>query len=153
LAGEELAGFALSNRPRQDGDKGPSRVVLIAERFPATGDPLVDFARTLAGARVEAIARPDAVEVGAARALRIDYREDDGALLRAGALLQLLVRHPLRSLLDVMRRASGDPKLSALAPAVHRLQRDRDARVHALGTEQARAIAQRVAALTGRPLD
>lgn len=153
LAGEELAGFALSNRPRQDGGEGPSRVVLIAERFPAAGDPLVDFARTLDGARVEAIARPDAVAVEAARALRIDYREDDGALLRAGALLQLLMRHPLRSLLDVMRRAGDDPKLSALAPAVHRLERDGDARVHALGTEQARAIAQRVAALAGRQLD
>ncbi len=153
LAGEELAGFVLSNRPRQDGSIPPSRVVLIAERFPAAGDPLVDFARTLAGARVEAIARPESVAVEAARALRIDYREDDGTLLRAGSVLQLLIRHPLRCVLDVMRRAGGDPKLSALAPAVRRLERDRDARVHALGTDQARAIANRVATLAGRPLE
>ncbi len=153
LAGEELAGFVLSNRPRRDGGQGPSRVVLIAERFPAVGDPLVDFARTLDGARVEAIARPEAVAVEAARLLRIDYREDDGALLRAAALLQLLIRHPIRSLLDLMRRAPADPRLSALAPAVRRLERDREARVHALGTEQARAIARRVAALAGRQLD
>lgn len=153
LAGEELAGFALSNRPRQDRDGGPSRVVLITERFPAAGDPLVDFARTLDGARVEAIARPEAVAVEAARALRIDYREDDGALLRAAAFVQLLIRHPVRALLDVMQRGPADPKLSALAPAVRRLERDRDARVHALGTEQARAVASRVAALAGRPLD
>jgi hypothetical protein len=52
-----------------------------------------------------------------------------------------------------MRRAPSDPKLSALAPAVRRLERDRDARVHALGTEQARAVAGRVAALAGRSLD
>jgi GT2 family glycosyltransferase len=153
LAGEELAGFALSNRPRRDGDGGPSRVVLMAERFPAAGDPLVDFARTLDGARVEAIARPEAVAVEAGRALRIDYREDDGALLRTAALVQLLIRHPVRALLDLMRRAPSDPKLSALAPAVRRLERDRDARVHALGTEQARAVAGRVAALAGRSLD
>jgi GT2 family glycosyltransferase len=153
LAGEELAGFVLSNRPRRDGGNGPSRVVLIAERFPGAADPLVDFARTLDSVRVEATARPEAVAAEATRALRIDYREDDGALLRAAALLQLLIRHPVRSAVDVMRRARGEPKLSALAPAVRRLQRDRGARVHALGTEQARAIARRVAALAGRPLD
>jgi hypothetical protein len=128
-------------------------VVLIAERFPAVGDPLVDFARTLDGARVEAIARPDAVAMEAARALRIDYREDDGARLRAAALLQLLSRHPVRSALDLMRHARGEPKLSALAPAVRRLERERAARVHALGSGQARAIAERVSALAGRPLD
>lgn len=153
LAGEELAGFALSNRPRQDDDGGPSQVVLIAERFPAAGDPLVDFARTLDGARVEAIARPEPVAVDAARALRIDYREDDGALLRAAALTQLVIRHPVRALLDLVRRAPSDPGLSALAPAVRRLERDREARVHALGTQQARAIARRLAALAGRPLE
>lgn len=153
LAGEELAGFVLSNRPRRDGRPGSSRVVLIAERFPFANDPLVDFARTLDGARVEAIARPDVVAAEAARTLRIDYREDDGALLRAAALVQLLIRHPVRVALDVMRRDSGEPKLSALAPAVRRLEQDRDARVHALGAGQARAIAQRVATLAGRPLD
>jgi hypothetical protein len=153
LAGEELAGFVLSNRPRQDQRQRPSRVVLIAERFPAASDPLVDFARTLGGARVEAIARPETVAVEAARALLIDYREDDGALLRAASLLQLVVRHPLRSLLDVVRRARAEPKLSALAPAVRRLERDREARVHALGTEQVRAIARRMATLAGRPLE
>jgi hypothetical protein len=153
LAGEELAGFLLSNRPTQSLDTGPSRVVLIAERFPAVGDPLIDFARTLDGARVEAIARPDAVALDAARALRIDYREDDGALLRAFALLRLCARHPLRCALDVVRRARGEPRLSALAPAVRRLEREPDARVHALGSPRARAVTSRVAALAGRPLD
>jgi hypothetical protein len=52
-----------------------------------------------------------------------------------------------------VQRAPSDPGLSALAPAVRRLERDRDARVHALGTEQARTVARRVAALAGRPLD
>jgi hypothetical protein len=153
LAGEELAGFLLSNRPAQNRNPGPSRVVLIAERFPSVGDPLIDFARTLDGARVEAIARPEAVSRDAARALRIDYREDDGALLRACALLRLLVRHPLRCLLDPMRRTRGEPRLSALAPAVIRLEREPHPRVHALGSRHTQAIARRVAALAGRPLD
>src|SRR5205085_11625977 len=87
LAGDELAGFVLSNRPRREQRRRPARVVLVAERFPAAGDPLVDFARTLDGARVEAIARPEAVAADSARPLRIDYREDDGVLLRAASML------------------------------------------------------------------
>jgi GT2 family glycosyltransferase len=153
LAGDELAGFVLSNRPRREQRRRPARVVLVAERFPAAGDPLVDFARTLDGARVEAIARPEAVAADSARPLRIDYREDDGVLLRAASMLRLVVRHPLRCSLDATRRSRGEPKVSALAPAVRRLERDGDARVHALGTEQARAVARRMAALAGRPLD
>ena len=61
LGVEELAGFALSNRPRRDGaPAAPARVVLVADRFPARDDPLAEFALTLAGARVEAGARPEA---------------------------------------------------------------------------------------------
>lgn len=154
LAGEELAGFVLSNRPQgRDGRRGPWRVVLIAEHFPAIGDPLVDFARTLDGARVEAVARPETVAVGAGRELPIDYREDDGLLARVLGLVYLVVRHPLRVLLDVLRRAPDEAPLSALAPAVRRLRRDRDARVRALGAAGARDTAQRLAALAGRPLD
>jgi GT2 family glycosyltransferase len=153
LAGEELAGFLLSNRPRRDGDSQSSRVVLIAERFPSVGDPLIDFARTLDGVRVEAIARPEAVALDASRALWIDYREDDGALLRAFAALQLFVWHPVRCLLDLRRRERGEPGLSALAPAVRRLEHEPDARVHALGSGNAQAIARRLAALAGRPVD
>ena len=97
LGVEELAGFALSNHPRRSPAPAPTLVVLVADRFPARGDPLVDFAVTLAGARVEASARPDAVAQPAARELRIDYREDDGALQRATALARLLLRHPLRA--------------------------------------------------------
>ncbi len=154
LAGEELAGFVLSNRPQaRDGRSGPCRVVLIAERFPAVGDPLVDFARTLEGARVEAVARPETVAVGAARQLPIDYREDDGLLARVLALAYLVLRHPLRVAQDAASRAPEDEPLSALAPAVRRLRRDRGARVRALGAAGAQATALRLAALAGRPLD
>jgi hypothetical protein len=150
LAAEELAGLALSNRPPSpQGDSRSSQVVLVADRFPAVGDPLVDLARTLGGARVEASARPEAV---AAEALTVNYREDDGAALRAWALAWLLLRHPLRCLLDVLRRKPDDPPLRALAPAVRRLERDPRARVHALGRDHAHAVARRLAALAGRPL-
>jgi hypothetical protein len=150
LAAEELAGLALSNRPEMVADeRGPTQVVLVAERFPAPGDPLVDLARTLGGARVEASARPDVV---APDPLTINYREDDGAALRAWALTGLLLRHPLRCLFDAIGRRSGDPTLSELAPAVRRLERDPSARVHALGRDPARAVARRLARLAGRPL-
>jgi hypothetical protein len=125
---------------------------MVADRFPARGDPLGDFALTLAGARVEAAARPAAVEQEVARAMPIDYREDDGAAARAVALVRVILRHPLRSARDFLARDAAQPPLSALAPAVVRLVGDRDARVHSLGGEEATAVARRLARLTGRPL-
>jgi hypothetical protein len=148
-----LAGFALSNRPVKD-RAGPFQAVLVADHFPAVGDPLVQLARTIDGARVEATARPESVDHDAARELRIDYREDDGAAARALALLRLAARHPIGCLIDVARRRSADPSLAALAPAVLRLERERERtpRVHGLGSENARRTARRLAALAGRPI-
>jgi GT2 family glycosyltransferase len=151
LGVEELAGLLLSNRPGR-GARPPARVVLVAERFPRPGDPLSDFARTLTGARVEASARPESFDQAAARTLTVDYREDDGAAARAVALARLLVRHPLRAAADHLRRGPGDPGLAALAPAVLRLRAEPSARVHALGGAEAQSAAQRLAALSGRPL-
>jgi hypothetical protein len=153
LGVDELAGFALSNRPRPRPARGDTtRVVLVADRFPARGDPLGDFALSLAGARVEAVARPEAVDQDVARGITIDYREDDGPAARAGALVRLIGRHPLRSARDVLSRDSADPPLAALAPAVVRLLGDRQARVHSLGAGQAGVAARRLARLAGRPL-
>ncbi len=152
LGVEELAGLALSNRPRRDA-RAPVRVVLVAEHFPARGDPLTDFARTLAGARVEAIARPEAFDQRVARELTIDYLEDDGAASRFVAVMRLALRHPVRSGFDFAGRRPGDPKLAALAPAVLRLGRDPEARVHPLGGGQAQRVARRLAALAGRALE
>jgi hypothetical protein len=152
LGVEELAGFALSNRPRRE-PREPARVVLVADRFPARDDPLADFALTLAGARVEASTRPQALQVRAARGLTIDYREDDGAGARTVALVRLLVRHPLLSARDLVGRGARAPGLAAIAPAVLRLARDGDARVHPLGGADARAVAARLARLAGRRLE
>ncbi len=152
LGVEELAGFALSNRPRREAG-APARVVLVADRFPARDDPLADFALTLAGARVEAASRPEALGRRAAQGLTIDYREDDGAGARVLALTRLMARHPLRCGRDLFARRAGAPSLAALAPAVARLVRDGDARVHPLGGEDARAAAARLARLAGRRLE
>ncbi|MEO6859443.1 MAG: glycosyltransferase family 2 protein [Solirubrobacteraceae bacterium] len=151
LGVEELAGFLLSNRPAEE-LREPARVILVAERFPARGDPLSDFARTLAGARVEAMARPESFDQAAARTLTVDYREDDGVATRALGLWRLVLRHPLRSLADGLHRAPGEPGLAALAPGVLRLMSDKSARVHALGGVQAHSAAKRMAALAGHPL-
>ncbi len=160
LAAEELGGFALSNRPAGDGRSlEPAKVVLVADRFPARGDPLAEFARTLEGARVEAATRPDTLALESARSLDIVYREDDGSGARVRALVILVARHPLRVWRDVFAGRDAGPArptrvgLAALAPVALRVRRDPDARLHALGGEPARQVAARLAALTGRPLD
>ena len=154
LSVEELAGFALSNRPPDERRiRGSVDVVLVADRFPAHGDPLGELAGTLEHARVEAVARPESPDLELARRLQIDYLEDDGAAARARAALLLALRHPLRSALDLLDRSPGAPTLRALAPAVRRLERDRAARLQALGGPHSQATAQRIAILAGRSLD
>jgi GT2 family glycosyltransferase len=151
LAAEELAGFTLSNRPERDARAMASgRVVLIADRFPVEGDPFVDFALTLSGARVEASGRPEAPWLDAARELAIAYREDDGTAARAIAMARLAARHPVRVALDVAKRPRDAPSLAALAPAALRLEREPGARLHSLGGDGSQRIARRLAALTGR---
>ena len=152
LSADELAGFVLSNRPAGR-PRTVAEVVFVADRFPARGDPLVEYARALGGARVEAAARPESPDVEVAGALHIDYREDDGIAARVVTLIVLLARHPLRVAGDVLGRRAGEPSLSALAPAVRRLARDGRARVHALGASDTRVTARRIARLAGRPLD
>ena len=152
LSIDELAGLALSNRPTAP-RASPAEVVVVADRFPMRQDPLAEFVRTLGHARVEAVGRPDSPCSTVMQALRIDYREDDGIAARAGALLALVFRHPLRCAADIVARRPGGPGLLELAPAVLRLNRDRRARVVAIGGEDVRATARRLARLAGRPLD
>jgi GT2 family glycosyltransferase len=152
LSAEELAGLTLSNRPATTEPSPPAHVVLVADRFPARGDPLVEFAGTLDCARVEAAARPEALAAGPARSLAVAYREDDGVAARVLALVAVALRHPLRCALDRARRRRGEPTLAAIGPAVRRLAREADARVHPLGGGDTRATARRIAQLAGRPL-
>ncbi|HET9102002.1 MAG TPA: glycosyltransferase [Solirubrobacteraceae bacterium] len=157
LGVEELAGFALSNRPAEHPAPSPGHVavVLVADRFPVLGDPLAEYAASLAAARVEAAARPERADP--TWLVPVVYREDDGAAARWRALVRLTARHPWRVLRDRRaRRRSGDsaaPRLIALAPAVLRLAADGDARVRALGGPPAAAVARRLAALAGRSVE
>ena len=155
LSAEELAGLALSNRPTGR-RRIAADVVVVADRFPVRGDPRVDFVCALERARVEAVARPESPDAQLPRELQVDYREDDGIAARVGALLAFLVRHPVRSVADLVARQPGDPGLSALAPAGLRLLHERRGgrvRVHALGGDETRATARRLSRLAGRPLD
>ena len=153
LSVDELAGFALSNRPADRCRGVAADVVLIADRFPEQGDPLAELAGTLEHARVEAVARPDAPDLELARRVEVDYLEDDGGAARIAAALALGLRHPLRCWLDLVGRREGVPPLRSLAPAVRRLDRDRGARVQPLGGRDSQAVAERLARLAGRPLD
>jgi GT2 family glycosyltransferase len=154
LSIEELAGFALSNRPsRHSAGAGAPNVVLIADRFPAQGDPLVELARTLEHVNVQALRRPDSLDLELARGVEVEYVEDDGAASRALATAALCLRHPVRCVLDVIARPPDQPRLRDLAPAARRLERYRHARVHALGGGASVAVASRLARLSGRRLD
>ncbi len=153
LAIEELAGFALSNRPAT-AERGRARtadtnVVFVADRFPAPDDPLIELPRALRGARIEAARRPQSMPAGA-RQLRIDYREDDGLAERLSAAALLVLFHPLRCLRDAGRRRKGEPSLLALSPPVRRLQQAPRARVQPLGGGDAAAVAARLKVLAGR---
>jgi len=152
LSFDELAGFTLSNRPGGP-RRSPAEVVVVADRFPMRKDPLAEFVQTLGQARVEAAGRPDSPCPVVSQALRIDYREDDGMATRVAALLSLIVRHPLRCAADALTRGPRDPSLSSLAPVVRRLRRDPRARVLAVGGDDVRVTARRLARLAGRPLD
>ena len=158
LAVEELIGFVLSNQPRRRRAGGGVQVVLVVDRFPAQDDPLVEFARTLDGVRIEAASRPSQLSPEAARALRVDYREDDGTAARAVAMARLALRHPLRITRAVR---SGEPGLAGLtgltgltglAPAAIRLSHDRGARLQALGGGEAQRTAAALARLSGHSL-
>ncbi len=153
LAGEELAGLTMSNRSRGRRRTPLAQVVLVADRFPALDDPRAEFVSSLAQPRVEAAARPTAVDLELARTLSIDYREDDGTLARLIALLALAARHPVRGARDLFGHRGEGPSLFALAPAALRMARDEAVPVRALGGPGPQSVAQRLAALTGRRLD
>jgi GT2 family glycosyltransferase len=155
LSLEELVGFTLSNRPALAGahPELAAEVVLVADRFPAQGDPLTELAGALDRARVEALARPEALDPEAGRRLAVSYLEDDGAAARTTALLVIALRHPLRCAIDLARREPGAVPLRVLAPAVRRLRRDGGARVQALGGGSSHATAERLARLAGRSLE
>jgi GT2 family glycosyltransferase len=150
LALEELVGLALSNRPAPSRPTSGARAVLLADTFPATDDPLVEFASALERPQVQALRRPERIDREAVRRLRVEYVEDDGAVARSAARVRILARHPLRCALDLVWRRQGQPPLRVLAPAVERLEQEPDARLLTLGPNGPRTPASRIARLAGR---
>jgi GT2 family glycosyltransferase len=140
----------LSNTPDT---AAPSAVVpraAIAGAFPALDDPApLERVRQLSpGAAVEARERPVRVNRGAARELPIAWAEDDGWLRRAGAVIWLAGRRPLRVAGYALSRRRTRPALTAVAARARRLV--------ALGVREIEAVdpgasadAEALAALTG----
>jgi len=153
LAMEELVGFVLPNRPVEAPAAGSVEVVLVVDEFPRDGDPLVELAASIERARIEAVSRPEAPDLEAARRLTVRYLEDEGMASRTTAALGLALRHPLRVAADVLGRGPREPTVWDLAPAVRRLRRDPQARLHHLGGRPAEALAQRLGRLAGRPME
>jgi hypothetical protein len=152
LAGEELVGLLLANRPAGRPAPAAAQLVLVAERFPAGPDSETADALRCPHVRVEARARPRRIDRAAA-SLPIAYREDDGWLERRIALARLLATHPLRVARDRLTRPPGAPALSELAAVLARLERDPPtARLRPLGGWGALALTRRLARLSGRPL-
>lgn len=143
----EWAAFPLSNTPPvRRVATGAADVGLVAGTFPAAHDPAaVEAARAVPAARVEAAARPVRVDREAARTLPIAWAEDDGALLRAGAVLWLLRTHPRAAAIHLLARRR--PPLSAVAAPARRLA--------AAGVREVRGLggAEREAAAIGRLLE
>jgi GT2 family glycosyltransferase len=146
LAGEELVGLALANRPpvarRATPPASGAVRVVVAGEFPAPGVTLSAPARVEAGWRPR-WAKPPPAD------LAVIYREDDGALERLWAVLALAACNPRRVLFELRSGDRSAPSLWLLAPAAWRLAREPEARVEAVD-ETARPGARRLARLAGR---
>jgi colanic acid/amylovoran biosynthesis glycosyltransferase len=136
-------------------------VVVFTDRFPTLTEQFVT--REIAalgeagwGVRVEAVVRPDRPLAGGARGLDVHYIEDEGPLERAGALIRVAGRHPLRSGWDLIlrRRFAADERmpLRAVAPAAVRLARGGEVHVHVHFAAMAAANALRIGRLCGVPV-
>ena len=151
LAGEELAGFALSNRPV--GHARPTRRQACARgrALPGRGDPLVDFARTLEDARVEATARPEASSPRR-RATCGSTTARTTAPSRGPRAARAVRPAPAPRWTRPRAPNAGAPTLSALAPAVRRSPHD-PGRAGPAPRDGAQATARRLAPLAGRRLE
>ena len=157
LGVEELAGLCAVQpaRGRSAGARAPAQVVLVADRFPARGDPLVDFARTLERRPRRGRGAPGRRSTSRSRASSTSPTARTTASRRARLALGVpgRSRHPLRCALRPARAARPASRRcrrsrpaarcalerDAAAPGVHRarrrarLQADRARGLAALG--------------------
>ena len=143
--------YALSNTPPvRRSLAGTADVGLVVGAFPAVDDPeAVAAARALAGARVEAAARPVRVDRDAARDLPIAWAEDDGLLVRIGSVLWLARRHPRNVARALLARRRGEPRLLEVGARARRLAESDVREIRAVGD----AVAEREARAVGRLVD
>jgi colanic acid/amylovoran biosynthesis glycosyltransferase len=155
-------GALLENSSKQPPQRScTTTVVAFTDIFPEISETFIGAelrALALAGepARVEALRRPQRIDLESAREHRISYGEDDPLAFKLLALAWLVSRHPLRSATDVLsrsrwRREEPVAPLRALAPAVWRLRRGGERHLHAHFAMGAALSAMRIATLTGLP--
>ena len=101
-------------------------VVLVADRFPARGDPLVEFVRALERARVEAAARPELPDRDAGpESSRSTTARTTGSPPAPSRCSALAVRHPMRAAGDLLARRPGEPAPVGAGPGRAAARRDR----------------------------
>lgn len=152
------AGYLTSNAPRSRPAPASADVVIAVDSFPEPVDPSVAAeARALreAGRRVsvEAVRRGARLDWRSAREIEVRYMEDDSTLRRLGDLAWLVLRHPLRCVGDLARRARRRDEeavpLRALAPAARRLSRSGATLLYVCSPGAAALVAPRLSRLTG----
>jgi glycosyltransferase involved in cell wall biosynthesis len=139
----------------------PRSLVMITDAFPARSETFVYnemLALTRHGwrLRVESLARPARVERSVARALTINYLEDDAPRNKFRDLVWLGARHPIRCFRDLRdrrrwRREEAVWPLAAIAPAARRLARGNERHLHAHFAAGGALQALRLSRLLGIP--
>jgi hypothetical protein len=156
VVASQSAGSLMGNAAPLGSPESRTALVVVADAFPLYGSASLLQLRELSDGRrlrVEAAARAEDADWATVRGLETRFWEDEGAARRVIDTAWLCLRHPLRSLADRRRRASGgapggEPRLRDLAPAARRLAYgSRD--VVALEDGSAQGLAARLALLGG----
>jgi hypothetical protein len=143
------AGYLTGNAP-PDARGSDAGVIGVAATHPEQGAGAIERA-----GRVEAAARPERPAWRGGRSRPSAFAEDDGLARRALDLAWLFARHPLRCAADRRHgtRASRRETLAAIAPAVRRIVASPARSIVAGAGEDDVARAERIARLTGLPLE
>ena len=152
LAAEELVGLTQSNRPAVVQPTSTTDLVVVADRLPAPGDGDLEPLRHPQRVRVEAIARPEVIDVALAREMAICYAEDEGVAARLAALARITVSGPGRCLRVALTAERHLHTLWRLAPAAARLEHDRSSGLRPLKRGGAQESARFLALLSKRKL-
>jgi glycosyltransferase involved in cell wall biosynthesis/GT2 family glycosyltransferase len=161
------AGYLTSNRPPERAQPAEpvdvtarTRTAIVCDSFPVLAETFITSeAHALADegllVRIEAVRRPERPSWESARGLSVDYIEDESYLRRIDSLLAVVIRHPWRSLRDLLTRrrypAGERVPLVSLAPMVRRLDAWGAQHLHAHFATGAAVTAARVGRFLGIP--